>query len=309
MPRLPVPVELEVLLKRLTLEEAQISLALARLEEELRQFEDFVRPAYDHWIRIELGPRLFTLELIFEKIRERQILARRIIELQQSGEFTPREAHYLALGHDSDSAEVTARRRAKLETKRTARREEKKRAKDERKNLSPSIFKGIFENDKTQMNPRRRLISLYRILARQLHPDSPLALKTLPNPRLLKLWHEVQSAYHSANYERLVAIAAWLGGNSPTPFANALGLSERFERIRSMERSCFRLKKQLSELGTHPGWNFLAANAPLKRKLLQKAAHDLEAETARAQQALESLKDFFKTIGSPKAPKLQGRKR
>src|SRR5690349_8310834 len=131
---LPVPVDRDALLKRLFLEEQSFTQRLAKLEDQIRSFEDFERPAYEQWIRIELGPKLKILEEIFEKIRERRMMAHRIHELVQKRNLHPREALYCALGKDFEeevsphqaekgdwgAEEKQARKQAKLEAKRAA---------------------------------------------------------------------------------------------------------------------------------------------------------------------------------------------
>lgn len=337
MSRLPVPVDHDSLSKRLTLEEKYLLQSLAQLEDRVRKFEDFEHTAYENWFRLEFGPELMALQQTYEIIRERQILVRRINELIETDGFTPREALYVALNknqptvsnsnsnsnskksHDHDADEIAARRRAKLESKRAVRREEKKQKK---KNNSNNNDQSAPRETKSQADPNRnRMVSLYRNLARRLHPDSPLSIKDLPTSRVLNLWFEVHSAYHSANYERLVAITAWLdqrqledGASQSTPFGLSFSasFSERFERIRSMTKSCSRLKKRITELETHPAWNFLNAREPLNQKVnlktRRRAAKELEEETAHTRLGLEALNDFIESIGTAKPPRERGRR-
>ena len=316
----PVFVDPDLLSKRLTFEERRLLLRLADLEDRIRKFEDFERPAYEAWLRLEMGPAMMTLEEILEKIHERRILAQRINELLETQKLNPREALYVATtkqewsdpdspdssdkksnkvsGWDAD--EIDARRKAKREAKRTERRKGKKKD-------SPTPK----ETGQTSNNGRSRLVSLYRALARKLHPDSSLSIKGLPASRVLALWLEVQSAYNSANMERLLAIAAWMSegveqGKELGMSSSVLTYSERFERIRSMTRSCSRLEAKLSQLINHPAWEFRNAHGKLRRKLRQKAARELEEETGKTQEVLDALDDFIDSIGSPKPPR-QGR--
>ncbi|MEO5969441.1 MAG: hypothetical protein ABIQ95_05905 [Bdellovibrionia bacterium] len=316
---IPVPVDPELFLRQLALQERTLLAKLAELEDRIRKFEDFERPAYEAWLRLELGPAMMTLEEILEKIHERRILAQRINELLETQKLNPREALYVATAKkewsdiDSsegkpkkpsgwDAEEIDTRRQAKREAKRADRRRGKEKKKDstsQQAGGSPPI---------SSPNGSSRLVSLYRALARKLHPDSPISIKGLPASRVLALWLEVQAAYNSANMERLLAIAAWLGegveeGKVLGMASSVLTFSERFERVRSMVRSCSRLETKLSHLVAHPAWEFETVHGKLRRKLRQRAARELEDETAKTQVVLDALDDFIDSIGTPKPPK------
>jgi hypothetical protein len=315
--QLPVLSDSELLSKNLTQEERNLLVRLAELEGQIRKFEDFDRPAYEAWLRLELGPAMMTLEEILEKIHERRILAQRINHLLETQKLNPRQALYVATQKQEwldpnsgqgksnktsgwDAAEIDARRQAKLDAKRAARRQGKKKQSQPSKETGPVVNK-----------EPSRLVSLYRALARKLHPDSPISIQGLPASRILALWLEVQAAYNSANRERLLAIAAWLDGGAEKvgecgsilgASASMLTFSERYERIRAMRRSCSRLEVSLKKLILDPAWDFKNVRGKYRRKLRQKAARELEDETAQTQELLDSLDDFIDSIGSPKAP-------
>ncbi len=342
--RPPIPVDATVFLKRLTAQEREILHRLAELENQIRRFEDFELPAYTEWLRLELGPGLVVLEEIFERIHERRILVQKVNNLLESQNLSPREALYLATqkhypsgsdsedrksgskkssdeatenknspGREWDEDEIEARRQAKRDAKRTARRMDKKKQKED----STGAFGGATSqadaaNTGSVRKGTSRLVSLYRALARKLHPDSPISIQGLPAARVLSLWMEVQAAYNSANMERLLAIAAWMSestgegeslGFSSSFSSGVLSFSERYDRIRTMKKSCSRLEAKLSQLVAHPAWEFGNVRGKARRKLRQRAARELEEETARTQEVLEALDDFIDSIGPPKPPK------
>jgi len=307
--KFPIPVDLQSLLERLAREDQRLMHRLAELEDRIRKFEDFERPSYDEWIRLELGPQLMTLEELHQRIYERRILAQRVNDLIEGEGMHPREALYIALGKGADPRtekktksksegawdedEIEARRRAKIEAKRAARRQDKKEQKEIKKEGRLAPLKG-------------GLVSLYRALARRLHPDSAHLVQGLPAYRVLSLWMEVQTAYDSGNSERLLAITAWLSENTNEDLSSespSSSFSERYEKIRSMKKSISRLEEKVSQLGTHPAWKFGDVRSSARRKIRQRAARELEDELARTQEVMDLLDDFIESIGPPRPPK------
>jgi hypothetical protein len=315
---LPVKLDLEHVLKRLSEEHRELARLLARFEGRIRDFETRDLPAYENWIRLELGPAFTVLDEIAERIRERRILAHRVNHLVQNEGLNPREALFVALAKPEgsppedppeeeqaqesskngwDADEIEARRRAKLESKRARRKEEKRGKAREEKPAGTSV---------------NRLVTLYRQLARKLHPDSPLGSKDISSEESLSLWHEVQTAYDTANLDRLLSIAAWLGTKEGDFTENKrsdeiLSLSEKVERIRAMKKSVTRLESTLSHLRTHVAWEFQNKVGSEKKKLRKKAARELEDETARTQEVLDLLEDFIDSIGPPREPRKKRR--
>ncbi len=324
MSKLPVISDVGALLERLTAQERASTQKLAELEDRLRRFEDVERPRYESWLRVEFGREFSVLEEIFARIRERRILIRRIQELVETFALQPREALYVASApqeettpqgaeefeengktenprHDpNDRESVEARRRAKLEAKRAAKKAEKKAQKKSEKARPEESPSGAPE--RVVKNPgTSRLVSLYRALARQLHPDSAVKVTdTISEDQRHRLWLEIQSAYDSSDEERLLAVAAWLGS---TGEAVPLTLAERHERLRALARSSRKLEKRLESLAEHPAWGFLSAGESANRKLRKTAAREVEDELGRAQEAIDALDDFVESIGSPRKPK------
>ena len=350
-------VDAAVFKRRLAQEEKRLLGQLAELEGQLRAFEDEDRPAYERWLRMELGPGLSALEELYQQIRERRGLALRVEELRVTQRLHAREALYVALGlgrkaaardpngdpdHradgnsddelDGDSSasphghdpresahgklgkrldwseeEIEARRRATREAKRAARKESKRESKRDAgsSGKASSADSGPAEPGSGRPEPaRRRLVTLYRNLARRLHPDSPLAIASERAPGL---WLEVQGAYDDGNYERLLAVSAWLSQRGMDPEArlpqNEASLSERHEQLRALGRSCTRLGKQIEKLAQDAAWKFALRVGTVRKKIRQRAARQLGEELSQAQGALAQIEDFLEEIGPPRPPR------
>jgi hypothetical protein len=315
------------LLRRLSHEEKIWLDRLATLEGRIRQFEDFEHPAYQAWIRLQLGPQFTVLEEVYQSIYERRILIQKVQRWVESGKMSPREALYTAMAKKSEdippendpsdgashsssgpsysskgkwsSEEIEARRQAKREAKREARRQAKNEEQAKKQNTDIERHEKLDEQ-------RQKIVKLYRGLARKLHPDSPISIQGVSASRMRSLWLEVQSAYHAGNIERLFALSTWLGANSGHEDVGlmdvpALSLSQRFERIRVLEKSCVRLEKKVHQLCSHPAWEFNCTSSSsrlsLRRKLRKRAERELNDEISQAQQILGELEDFIDSIG------------
>jgi hypothetical protein len=311
---LPVVADLQLLLRRLAREERDRGRELAGLEDRLRHFEDVERPAYESWLRLELGPVLTRLEERAAELRAQRMLADRVSELVEDGGWHPREALHLVRhpppsgdprsAGDASRDEIEARRRAKRERKRA-----------ERKQARRSADAGTGQAEEAAA--RARVVELYRRLARRLHPDSPTALRALAPTRLGTIWAEVQVAYGARSSERLLALATWLetvaaaGGDAlasapPGPEAagaRLLSLAERHARLRALRRSCGALDRRLGELATEPAWGFASASAAVRRRLKKAAARRLEDERAQVEAALAAVEAFLAGIGPPRPPR------
>ena len=328
---LPVPVDLPRLLRRLAREEERERRELSRLEARLRRFEDVERPAYDAWLRGELGPAVSAVEELARALRARQVLAERVSELVELDGLHPREALWVLQepaerGHRSDAEsrdaraarerdEIEARRRAKRDRKRAERKQAKRDAK--RGDATPD------GSAAEEGSSRRRVTAIYRDLARSLHPDSPRLVRALAPDRLRAVWAEVQAAYALRSLERLVALATWLDavatsgvdaeaatdtGTRDPRGGGFLSLGERHERLRTLRRAARGLTRRLESLVAEPAWEFAAATPAVRRKLKQAAARRLAAEQAAMQEALAAVDAFLDRIGPPRPPGGRGRR-
>ncbi len=286
-----VPLPQDAVLKRLIEEERELNRRLAELEERVRDFEQRERPAYDHWVRLEFGPALQTLEEIFQKIRERRL------RVERMNSARPEEA-------DAE-LEREARRRAKLDAKRAARKEAQRAKKASKTAARDAAAAGSRTagpaGDDAGRSARSRLVGLYRTLARRLHPDSPHAIA---GPRAASLWLDVQAAYEDSSLERLLALAAWLESEAPEgSTAGSRTLAERHELIRSLKRSIRQLERRLTELAQDPAWGFGSGKGGERKKLRKRLAREIEDEVAEAQEALDAIEELIESIGPPRARK------
>lgn len=331
---LPVPTDLPRLLRRLAREERSEQRELARLEARLRRFEDVERPAYDAWLRLELGPAVADVEELAAALRARQMLAERVTELVEDAGLRPREALWVVREARADPAqapgggesreerearrrdEVEARRRAKLGRKRAERKRVKRETRRRGADLPTTAPAG-------GGGPSRRLVAIYRDLARALHPDSPTVVRALAPARLRTVWAEVQAAYAVRSLERLLALATWLEtvaasgvdaeaeeasvpGDRPhgdAPPGGFLSLAERHDRLRALRRAARALDRRLAALADEPAWDFPKAAPALRRKLKHAAARRLAGERDVMRAALAAVDDFLDGIGPPRPPR------
>jgi hypothetical protein len=303
---LPALSDLQALLRRLALDERDRVRELARLEDRLRRFEDIERPAYVRWRRLTFGPALSALQELYAEVEARRALARRVIELVERRDLRPREALYVATHgtapemqrEDADRDSIEARRRAKRERKRDERRRTSRAQRAS--NATPRAH--------ADGETSRRIVTLYRALARRLHPDSATAIRSLNATRVRAVWTEVQSAYEARSLERMLAISAWLEtaeehGSEVPPAAPLLSLDERHERLRALARSCRALERRLAELERDPAWAFDRTPDATRRRLEKEVARDIDDELVRLREAAGELDGFFGAIGSPRPPR------
>jgi hypothetical protein len=330
---LPVPSDAQLLRTRLAVEEHDLVDRLAALEARVRRFADVERPAFASWRRLEFGPLLATLQELSDELRMRSLLADRLSALVELHGLHPREAlHHLTHpeprpARPADGAfdpdEVEARRRAKLERKRAERRAAKREQRAANRPSQPQAAGAAAAGAGVRPG---RVVDLYRVLARRIHPDSPSALRTLEPARRGALWTDVQDAYEAGSLERLLAISAWVetlveadAGDAARPerLATAgaserggalLSLSERYERLRGLRRAQRALERQLSELRADPAWTFTEQRPAARRKLAKQARAAIDDDIARVRSALRELDEFFAAIGPPRAPR-RGRRR
>jgi hypothetical protein len=302
---LPIASDLPALLTRLEAEERSRHEALAGLEARLRTFEDVERPAYDRWLRQELGPALSGLEALKETLRGRRATVERVMALADLEGWHPREALYVVLHPDDvapparrdrvDPDEVAARRRAKVERKRAERKAARRARRDE-----PAIVAGTPAGDAT----RARRVAIFRTIARRLHPDSPTVVRFLEPSRAKALWVEAHVAYAAGNIERLLSIATWLDAEGGGPDAIVPpSLGERYERLRALERAARVIERRIAELAVDPAWEFSSRTVRDRRRTLAAVASALDDERQRIEVALRDVDADIAAIGSPRPPR------
>jgi len=267
-----------------------------------------------------------TLGELYDQLRSRRVLAQRVTTLVERDGLHPREALHVVMnpqpagGHPehADPDEIEARRRATREGKRAKRKEARREQRASAQRRPPGAAAG----DSAGAVLRTRVLGLYRRLARRLHPDSPTAIRSLDSARIQVIWGEVQGAYASVNYERMLAISAWLDsvteGSADASSAGSppwdpvrpspRSLAERYERLRALQRSCGALERRLARLEDDPAWGFARSPERKRRTRKQQATRALGDELAGVREALQALEDFFDAIGSPRPPRA-GRRR
>ncbi|MCC6763124.1 MAG: hypothetical protein IT293_00540 [Deltaproteobacteria bacterium] len=323
---LPVPADLPRLLRRLAREERTERRELARLEARLRRFEDVERPAYDAWLRLELGPAVGEVEELSSALRARQVLAARVTELVEDEGLHPREALWVVRECGADEApraeggaERTARERDEVEARRRAKRERKRAARKRARRERRAAGRGGGASGATGAEgavdgvATKRLAAIYRALARSLHPDSPSVVRTLAPARLRAVWAEVQAAYAVRGLERLLALATWLQavaesgldaeaelGEAADAAGGFLSVAERHERLRALRRAARMLERRLEGLAAEPAWAFPAATPQARRKLRRGAARRLAGERDALRAALAAVDEFLDDIGPPR---------
>ncbi len=294
---------------RLEKEERGLQTQLFQLESRLRQFQDQDQPAYEKWLRSEFGQTLSAIQETGEKIRLSQSILARVQHGIDTKGYSPREALHAALYIKSDDgAEQEARKRAKLESKRELRREAKKAKRKEelhhaqrKKDGAPSF------SDPRNQDPRRKVLTLYRHLARLLHPDS-FRSKATSSLRNHQLWIEVQNAYEASDLHRLFSILAWVESGQAGPNVSPLqvkevSLSMTLEKIRTLRKTCQQVESKLQASQGEPAWNFQAKNTHSERKKLkQRVGQALESQLAHVLEALQECEAVIHSIGHPRAP-------
>lgn len=323
---LPVVADLRQLLRRLAIAEDEQRRELARLEDRLRSFEDVERPAYESWLRLELGPVLTRLEERSAELRVQQMVAARVSELVEDEGWHPREALHLvrygsAAAEERDGQGETPcderdqrHERDRIEARRHAKRQRKRaeRKQSRREQRSAGTVSGGGEvAGAAAVAARVRMVALYRGLARRLHPDSPTALRSLAAARVRTIWAEVQAAYAGRSLERMLALSTWLetvaetGANARAadPAGRLVSLSERYEQLRTLQRSRAALDRRLVELAVDPAWSFASAPPGNRRRLKKAAARRLEDELTQVGAALAEVEAWLASIGPPRPPR------
>ena len=303
---LPAVADVRQALGRLVREEEEGRRALARLEARLRHFEDVERPAYESWVRLALGPAVARLDEATAALRAKALLADRVDELVAVYRMQPREAlHAARTGKlDEEREAVAARRQAKRDRKRAERKQERRA----RRATPAGPAAGA---DGAGAPP---VVTLYRRLARRLHPDSPTAVRGLPPGRLGAVWSEVQAAYAARNRDRLLALSTWLDteasadetGSADAPI---LSIAERHARLRAMRTASRALERRLTALAGDPAWGFPDTAADERRRLERAAAARLASDLEDVARELGELDDWLAAIGTPRPPRGRARRR
>ncbi len=291
---LPLALDQEQVVRVLQERRRGLVRALDELGARLRKFEQQERQEFEQWAEREFGhqqsqlregysdlQRLRHLLQDAEHRMEREGLSgRQALEQAEAGQASGRASTL------EDELEQQARRKAARREKRQARQESRAAVHAPQPEAVPA---GASE-----------VKTLYRALARALHPDSVGD----GDPRARELWIEAQKAYELRDASRLRSLLLLLsreegpaGPEAPATPARARprGASRALElnrEIRSLERALVRLRRELAEATAHPAWGFLEAGG--RKRARKRLAGLLELELARleeARQALEQIRD------------------
>ncbi|MCW5891172.1 MAG: hypothetical protein KIT14_11560 [bacterium] len=148
-------------------------------------------------------------------------------------------------------------------------------------------------------------MTLFRAIARRLHPDSPHALRGPDPTRLKALWSEAQTAYAAGDADRLLALATWLdaAGDGGTPPVLPTSLGERYARLRGLARAADGVARRLAALEADPAWDFTRRRARERMRLRADAARGLDAELRRLEAAIAEVGAMLDAIGPARAPR------
>ena len=145
-----------------------------------------------------------------------------------------------------------------------------------------------------------RLKEIYRILARQLHPD------TRDTPDTPALWYEVQDAYHAQDLPRLEVLLtkANLQTNSLSELST---LADLKALLRDLRRSFNVVQADLHEAQRTPAWNF--AHCSDLPALTKQIRSQLDHALLVHQDQLSEARYIISSWGPPpKSPKKNPRK-
>ena len=290
---------------RLDAEERQIIEHLRSCERIVRNFEDRDVPAYQTWLRREFGPLLSAIEQMVAQVRAKQSLLQRVEQILEEGSLQSREALYEALhgGVPIEDEERLARKRAKLETKRELRREAKKNKRKTERDLTAS-------SAGHSRSPGKKILNLYRHLARRLHPDATRAVGATAELHQ-RIWLEVQAAYESSDLHRLLSLASWLDSGSEEHAHSGARMpshsfSERYEALRALKRSLAQTERKALELRERPEWDFLARSSTAVRYALKRDIRlELEENLAHAEETLAACEEAIRSIGPARPARIR----
>lgn len=141
-----------------------------------------------------------------------------------------------------------------------------------------------------QTSEEQRLKTLYRRLARELHPDANPGQGT----RERELWHDVQAAFLARDLERLEAAAGRVEVGVQGA-SHSLPLARLARMTRDLRRALHGLRAQRRRARAHAAWNFSAPSGgrkPLEaehRRILLKLRTRAASELARFSEILDAL--------------------
>ena len=292
--------------------------ALEEVEELKAQWHEFQerdQPAYSAWIWAVFGGVLQEIRDVYKKIDEKSALINAVENVAMDLDCSVAEAYAIYLERKEElEAELEAQRKAQ------SKREEKAARKKEPESEAQSSFGFEFSEsagadpsdgeseDHTipEMESRHRgptritpeFKTLYRALARKLHPDVNELDPSLRH-RAAQLWHQVQEAYETGDSERLRALAAVAatlsgggGADESTGGIAAARISDLMAVTRRYHKAAAALKRDIhGARRSDPSFGF--ASAKKTQALRKHAERDLAREQSEAEALLQDIEQHI----------------
>lgn len=249
--------------------------ALSKIREQLDHHLRVVRPSYLQWVNHIAGAKMQRMRELKRLIQEKAGLLERIQELIYEDGFSPRSAYEYA---EAELARARAREEGREENEEEPFSAEQEREEffeengafdgghagsasgshlDEGAGSDPEIDP---DSDRPgaekKIDRAHRIVSLYRKMARLLHPDMGGAL----NETARELWREVVEAYQREDLDRLEKL--WISVQLLSdPKGEGIAVSDLKRLTAHLNREIESLKDKMQELArTDPSWCFGSKN-------------------------------------------------
>lgn len=167
-----------------------------------------------------------------------------------------------------------------------------------------SIFKEEYYSDEPVESGRRqddeennsetgtRIRTLYRDLARRLHPDS----RKETNVQYDEIWHEVQTAYRENNLERMEVLSA-LCSIHAGDFYETASLSQLIQVQQEYKTQLKAMREQIKRVINDPAWGFSKIGNTMKIK--QYIRNDLAEGIEVLKYQVDEMEQILKRWSKP----------
>ncbi|MGK5086548.1 J domain-containing protein [Bdellovibrionota bacterium FG-2] len=266
----------------------------------LRRFNEESQPAFQQWLHSQFGKEISELRELAQKLHELQRLSAEVEDYKFSRRCNYRQA-YEAIMDRRNHPEAYAAESERHDNPFDDPFEDYADEGDEFENdFDPetafrAAFDSLFEEDpehdfhktlndfdeldrrseQESAAPNSRLKTLYRALARKLHPD----VNTKLDQKHKDLWHQVQDAYEGRDIERLETLSALseLFDENTKSVESISSLKNLYEELRSGLRH---LQRQINRCNKDMAWSFEKTQKHPKKmqRLREKIASQMRAE-------------------------------
>jgi hypothetical protein len=286
------------------------------MENQIRNFEQQEVPAFERWMHLNFGPELAEIRETELAASSKEMILDRVDYYQFEGNISAVHAYakvksemenpdlekepYSPEGNfaDLDDGELSDEEEDELREAYEAasymfEEETGARAPDFKsfKNAIGMKNKRAAESQNKADPKQSRIKTLYRRIARSLHPDCSDRFSL----REQRLWHQAQEAYKEGDIIALETVLSHIEAAAAGPLF-ASSVSDLMENTREMRTRINYLEEDLQQVRQHPAWRFTQKNSnqlnSLHRRtekelklVLQQAKHDLSA----AEEALQQL--------------------